>query len=137
MRCWAHLRRLVRGLEESLDREAQRFGIRTRKLLGTLIAAVQEARGSRPDKPLTETFQAQLAAYRHLCEQTQAAFHAPSRALATEMLNDWQAIFRVLQVPEVPLTNNEAQRVLRPWVILRRISHGTRTEEGSRAFAAF
>ncbi len=61
--------------------------------------------------------------------------HNPTRDLANEMLNDWQAIFRVLQHPELPFTNNEAERALRHWVILRKISYGTRTENGSRVFA--
>ncbi|MGH8475286.1 MAG: IS66 family transposase [Methylococcales bacterium] len=38
-----------------------------------------------------------------------------TRGLATDMLNDWEAIFRVLQVPDLPFTNNEAERALRPW----------------------
>ncbi|MFH1634013.1 MAG: transposase [Chloroflexota bacterium] len=37
--------------------------------------------------------------------------------------------------PELPLTNNIAECALRHWVIARRISHGTRTKQGSRAFA--
>jgi len=61
--------------------------------------------------------------------------HKKTKALATEMLNDWEAIFRVLEYPHLPLTNNEAERALRHWVILRRISYGTRTEEGSCVFA--
>ena len=51
------------------------------------------------------------------------------------MLNDWKAIFRVLDYPHYPLTNNEAERALRHWVILRGICYGTRTEDGSRVFA--
>jgi len=51
------------------------------------------------------------------------------------MLNDWEAIFRVLEFPHLPLTNNEAERALRHWVILRGISFGTRTPEGSGIFA--
>ena len=51
------------------------------------------------------------------------------------MLNDWQAIFQILDQPDHPLTNNEAERALRHWVILRGICYGTRTEEGSRVFA--
>ena len=43
----------------------------------------------------------------------------------------------VLARPACPLTNNEAERALRHWVILRRISFGTRTEQGSRALALF
>ena len=38
--------------------------------------------------------------------------------------------------PELPLTNNEAERALRHAVIARRISFGTRTNEGSRAYTA-
>ena len=57
--------------------------------------------------------------------------HTKARALAVEMLNDWAAIFRVLDHPHLPLTNNEAERALRHWVILRRISYGTKTETGS------
>jgi hypothetical protein len=55
--------------------------------------------------------------------------------LAVEFLNDWEAIFRVLAHPHLPLTNNEAERALRHGVILRRITYGTRTPQGSRAFA--
>jgi transposase len=33
------------------------------------------------------------------------------------------------------LTNNEAELALRHWVITRRITYGTRTAQGSRAFA--
>ena len=61
--------------------------------------------------------------------------HEKTHALAVEFLNDWEAIFRVLTHPHLPLTNNEAERALRHWVILRRISYGTRTPQGSRAFA--
>ncbi len=135
LRCRAHLMRKAQGLKESLDRQTQRFGTRTLELFGGLMTAVQEARGSPPDVPLTQTYQVQLADYRCLCEQMQTALHKPTRALANEMLNDWQAIFRVLQHPELPLTNNEAERALRHWVILRKISYGTRTEQGSRVFA--
>jgi transposase len=52
-----------------------------------------------------------------------------------ELLNDWEAIFRVLSHPELPLTNNEAERALRHWVILRKLSLGTRTPVGSRVVA--
>ena len=38
--------------------------------------------------------------------------------------------------PNLPPTNNEAERALRHAVIARRISFGTRTDEGSRFYAA-
>jgi hypothetical protein len=33
------------------------------------------------------------------------------------------------------MTNNAAEQMLRHWVILRRISHGTRNQQGSKALA--
>ncbi|HIJ84496.1 MAG TPA: transposase [Magnetococcales bacterium] len=35
----------------------------------------------------------------------------------------------------MPMTNNEAERLLRHWVIYRRICYGTRTAQGSRVVA--
>ncbi len=40
-----------------------------------------------------------------------------------------------MQHPELPLTNNQAERALRHWVILRKLSLGTRTGVGSRVVA--
>ena len=58
-----------------------------------------------------------------------------TRALARELLNDWDTFWVVLDYPWLPLTNNETERALRHWVIARRIGNGTRTAQGTRAFA--
>lgn len=61
--------------------------------------------------------------------------HEKPRALAREFLNDWEAIWIVVAPPHLPLTHNESQRALRHWVIARRLSQGTRTEQGSQVVA--
>ena len=77
-----------------------------------------------------------MSDYRCACEAISASTtHTKARALAREMLNDWDAIFQVLAHPHLPLTNNEAEQALRHWVILRSICHGTRTEDGTRILA--
>lgn len=43
----------------------------------------------------------------------------------------------VLEFPEVPLDNNEAERALREYVVKRKISNGTRTEAGTQAWEIF
>ncbi len=134
LRCWAHLLRKAKGLEDSLDREAQKFGQQTTELLDTLMEAIYRAREG-PGTNLAPHYQGLLDAYRAACERAKDAGHEKARALAVEFLNDWVAIFRVLENPHWPLTNNEAERALRHWVILRRISYGTRSMVGSRAFA--
>ena len=135
LRCWAHLIRKAKGLEISLDASTRQFGQQTLQLLGMLMEAVYQARKQPPDQPLPQRFERELEAYRALCQSMSDAAHEKTRQLAREMLNDWEAIFHVLAQPEWPLTNNEAERMLRHWVILRRISYGTRSENGTRFFA--
>ena len=135
LRCWAHLIRKARGLAESGDREARVFGPRVLTTLGVLMAAVYAAREGPLPVDLPTQHAPRVAALRAACEQRQGSDHAKTHALAVELLNDWDAIFQVLRHPELPLTNNEAERPLRHWVILRKLSLGTRTPVGSRVFA--
>jgi len=135
LRCWAHLVRKARGLAQSCHGEARAFGKLVLETLETLMAAVYAAREGPPpvDWPIQQA--AVLAALRTACEHHQGSCHQKTHALAVELLNDWEAIFRVLSHPELPLTNNEAERALRHWVILRKLSLGTRTPVGSRVVA--
>jgi len=124
------LLRKAKGLTESLNQDAQFFGQQTLNLLGILIDSVRKARITPPDTPLSETYRLELLAYQQMCVQMKTHEHKKTAALATEMLNDWKAIFQVLEQPHHPLTNNEAERALRHLVILRGICYGTRSENG-------
>ncbi len=64
------------------------------------------------------------------------ADHSKLQTLAKEILNDWDAIVAFVNHPELPPTNNEAERALRHAVIARRIGYGTRTSEGSLAYSS-
>jgi len=134
LRCWAHLERKAQGLKDSLNKEAQEFGKEALKVLKTLIKAIYGVRAG-PKENSALKYQKLLEQFRILCEQFRDADHDKTRALAREFLNDWEAIFRILAHPNLPLTNNEAERALRHWVILRKICFGTRTPQGSRVFA--
>jgi hypothetical protein len=135
LRCWAHLVRKARGLAQSCHGEARAFGKLVLETLETLMAAVYAAREGPPSVDLPTQQAAVLAALRTACEHHQGSLHPKTHALAVELLNDWEAIFQVLSHPELPLTNNEAERALRHWVILRKLSLGTRTPVGSRVVA--
>ncbi|MEA3397232.1 MAG: IS66 family transposase [Chloroflexota bacterium] len=133
LRCWAHLIRKARGLSESLDQEARTFGEKVLAGLTLLIEQVYQARAG-PHVDLKTAFADQLEDLQAGCEQQRDSPHTKTRQLARELLNDWEAIWTVLEHPELPLTNNRAECALRHWVIARRISYGTRTKQGSRAF---
>jgi transposase len=133
LRCWAHLVRKARGLAQCLDPPAQRFGQAVLDGLTELMQAVYAARES-PGRDLVTECRVVVEQLRTRCQQHRTARHAKTRALARELLHDWEAIFQVLAHPELPLTNHEAERALRHWVIARKLSFGTRTVAGSRAY---
>jgi transposase len=138
LRCWAHLIRKARGLAQSLDKEAQSFGEEVLVALYLLMRNIYHLRDGPPDSEAEAICRHSLVLcemLRQLCELHQEHEHKETRSLAREFLNDWDAIVRVVGEPGLPLTNNEAERALRPWVILRKITFGTRNAQGTRVVA--
>jgi transposase len=139
LRCWAHLLRKAKGLSESYTLTSQTYGKQVQDILNGLIDAVYQAREG-PDRgtvSISAHHQETLRNLRKVCEAMAASSHKKTRELGVEFLNDWEAIFRVFEYPAWPLTNNEAERALRHWVIMRKITQGTYSEQGSRALALF
>lgn len=133
LRCLAHLLRKARGLAESVTAEAQEFGQQALDCLSHVVAAVYRARAG-PSGDVRAELTEDLGALQRVCEAHWDSEHPKTRQLAREFLNDWDAIWTVVDHPELPLTNNAAERALRQWVIARKLSYGTRTAQGSRAF---
>ena len=140
LRCWAHLIRKAEGLSECYTTQSRQQGSEVLETLHTLMAAVYQAREGPPNhKPasIAADHEKLLAKLRKTCEAMSCSSHKKTHALGVEFLRDWDAIFRVLEHPHLPLTNNEAERILRHWVIMRRLTQGTRTELGSRVLALY
>ena len=118
-------------------RDGRAFGHQVRTTLEDLMVAIYAAREGPPADPAVALPQAYAASLNRLRQAALARLshrHDKFRALAVEPLNDWEAIFQVVHLPELPLSNHDAERALRHWVIARRLRHGTRTAVGSRAF---
>lgn len=131
-RCLAHLIRKAIALSGSIDETPKRLGEwllrELRQLIHTVAEAGEEARYQTP--PI-------LARLKRACLLgAKEKDHAKLRALAREILADWDAVVAFVKNPGLPPTNNDAERALRHAVISRRICFGTRTPEGSRAYAA-
>ena len=88
-----------------------------RELIATIASASEEQRWIRK----------LLARLRRVCHLGKKADHTKLQALAKEILNDWDAVVAFANHPELPPTNNEAERALRHAVIARNIGYGTRT----------
>jgi len=134
IRCLAPLLRKARGLAEATCRYTSQVRQELLGLLGALMQATQAARDG-PFEDLTERQAPVLAQLKALRERHQHSPFVKLGKFCREMLNDWEAIIRPLLDPSLPLTNNAAERLLRHWVIARRLSFGTHSEQGTRAFA--
>lgn len=58
------------------------------------------------------------------------------RRLQTRFLTHREKLLTFLSDPDVPPTNNESERALRPSVIHRKVTNGFRSEWGAKAYAA-
>ena len=136
LRCWAHLMRKRVGLGESTHRRVAAIGQELQTAFSGLQDAIYTARGSGdPPGSLASANAALIETFRQSLERHRDDPHEKLRAVVREFLWDWEVILRPWSDPSLPLTNNEAERALRHYVIARRISHGTRSELGSRAYA--
>ncbi len=134
LRCWAHLIRKATGLADTFTPWIQGYGIQILDIMNTLMDGIYKAREG-PGGSIKAEFQDELDRLKALCEKMARSSHKKAGELGREFLYDWDAIFRVLEHPELPMTNNAAEQMLRHWVILRRISYGTRNKKGSKALA--
>lgn len=130
-RCLAHLIRKAIALTGAVDKEAAKMGDWLLKELRGLIHTMGEGGedAKRKCNPI-------LARLKRVCNLGELSEYSKLKSLSKEILNDWDAVVAFVKNPELPPTNNDSERALRHAVISRRISFGTRTSEGSRAYAA-
>jgi transposase len=140
LRCWAHLLRKAKGLSESTDAIAMSYGHCALNLFEICMNEIYQWRKEIHPKEKTDVLINRLSPlldeFYQRCEKYSAdtILHDKTKALAREFLNDWSAIFRILEHPYLPLTNNEAERGLRPWVLLRKICFGSKSAKGTKTF---
>lgn len=85
--------------------------------------------------PTEELKQELLADFDELFSRTTGYDELDHRIALTRQKK--RELLLVLDFPEVPLDNNEAERALREYVIKRKISNGTRTDDGTQAWEVF
>ncbi len=129
-RCLAHLIRKAVAITGAINQKAAQIG---QWILGDLRELIATIASASEDNRLIRQL---LAGLRRVCHLGKKADHNKLQALAKEILNDWDAVVAFVNHPELPPTNNEAERALRHAVIARQIGFGTRTREGSLAYSS-
>jgi hypothetical protein len=100
------------------------------------LGLIQRARASAKEcatepasirRKLREAFEKEaLALSRPYCRSA-----LPQNVLAKRIFNHRGELFVFVQQPDVPPDNNAAERAIRPQVVLRKMSGGTRSQQGS------
>lgn len=126
-RCWAHLLREVRDLVAAFPDDA---GLACWSRRFTRLYA--SARDTPRTDPATRQ-RTRRRLERRLARACQpfAAADVPQRRICARLVKHLHELFTFITQPDVPPTNNQAERDLRPLVIARKICGGTRSDRGS------
>ena len=130
-RCWAHLLRDLHRLKEDHATDAGVVG-----WAQAVRALYDDAQAALDGPSLSAALRTKLArqlqaqAFRWGVRYAGIKGH-PCRALARRLLRHQGELFEFVRVPGVRADNNPAERLLRPIVVQRKISGGTRSAQGS------
>lgn len=125
--CWAHL---LRDLDELVGQQPDDAGLRGWAAAVRAIFADAQAATKRPvaDRPAARrTAQNALA---QLC-QPWLEPRVAQTTLCARILKHLESLFVFVSDPNVPPTNNAAERSLRHLVTIRKISGGSRSAQGT------
>lgn len=126
--CWAHLLRDIHDLTERHPKDPVLAGWADG--VGACFHRAKAGAALPPRERWAIRHQCQ-ADLKQLCELW-AEVEVPHRRLCARILRYLESLFTFVTEPDVPPTNNAAERSLRHLVIARKISGGTRSAAGTR-----
>jgi transposase len=131
--CWAHPKRKFQDLAESTTLAPKRKGhcqkfYKRFRLLFRNVKTMHEAPYDRTTRMKgAEIFRAEISC---LC----SPHPVDPKKLATQkatLLQNTEKFLFCLREPNIPMTNNKAERSIRPLVIKRKLSFGSKTQKGA------
>lgn len=129
-RCWAHL---LRDADELAARHPTDQGLAAwvaglRDLYQRARATARGPDAAAPRRHAKRAYEAEARAH---AQPYVGQPGAPQRVRSQRILDYLTALFEFVLDPAIPATNNAAERALRQLVTCRKISGGTRSEDGS------
>ncbi len=135
-RCWVHLLRDLRSLGEAHTDDLSVAGLETRVWVAAVQTLWRQVRQTLRQPPATPAQRQRR--HQRLCADLQAlgaqfvtALDHPCRALAWRRWHFRHELLTCVAQSGIPPDNNLAERAIRPLVITRKISGGTRSPTGS------
>jgi transposase len=131
--CWSHLLRDFRFHAEGLTHQKE-FGEACLELAEGVFEAWHDFQQDGDRRRLRRRLKPLRRELRELCERAarKSAKTRYHRGFARNLLKAWPALWTFVEVEGVEPTNNAAERGLRHAVIYRKLSQGSRSEEGTR-----
>lgn len=132
-RCWVHLLRALHDLKQA--QAANPAVIQWATDVRQLYDDAHTWLTAHPTPTLAERHTEYADLFTRACrlgEQYARTYEPPCCALAKRLLRHQDELFQFVLVPGLPADNNLAERSIRPLVIMRKISGGTRSAEGTK-----
>ncbi len=132
-RCWVHLLRDLHDLKKAHaeDADVQTWAAKVRARYDD--AHDGQTTLASPTAQERETQYVDLTSRSHaLGLQYATTYDHPCCALAKRLLRHEDELFQFVLVPGLAADNNLAERSIRPLVVIRKISGGSRSDEGSK-----
>jgi transposase len=132
-RCWAHLLRDLHTLKETHAEQADvlEWSAAVRRLYDEGCAWLV----AHPTPMLSERQVEYTRLYQQVCalgEQYALQYGHSCSVLAKRLLRHQDELFQFVLVPGLPPDNNLAERSIRPLVVIRKISGGSRSDKGTK-----
>src|SRR5215207_8673078 len=132
-RCWTHLLRDLHALKEAHQQDAEvlAWAQAVRALYDDALAWL--ASQVQPSQAARESEYVELTTRSHALGLAYAKARAqPCGALCKRLLRHEDELFQFVLIEGLSADNNLAERSIRPLVVIRKISGGSRSEEGTK-----
>jgi transposase len=129
-RCWAHLLRELKAVEERPHGGRDDWLAFAKPLRRIFTDAAKLA--AAENMPSAERDSKVCGLHVRMTNLACADWvHPDATRLAKRLLKDGESLLTFAEFPHVPATNNAAEREIRPAVVMRKVSYGSASEQGA------
>lgn len=129
--CWVHLLRPARELREKYPKDRiLRAWVERLKRFFKSVCKVRDRVATRPESVRVEARRQAEAKLLELAGQP-VSTTGPARKLGDRIRRHAHELFTFIEHPGVPPDNNAAERTIRPAVVIRKVSGGSRSPRGT------
>jgi len=136
-KCLDHLKRNIDEVLEKQTGRARSFGLKLKGILGEARQLWRDQRAGKAENFAAEARRIEEELTVHLHHRSLQDDDNQRLLDGIGLQHDRGRVLLFLHDPAIEPTNNRGERTLRGAVIVRKLSHGSKNERGTDAFAAF